>query len=402
MLFHIFISRLKIHIRNKEALMWSLAFSLVLGTLFFVAFSSIYKSSRNTTIPVALVEGEGMPALPVEDLGEAYDFLQNDKYLSESSSFSEMLGNLTYEDGTKILRVKTADMEEAKTLLEKEKVDGIIDTGDVTDIKLLVKKSGIHQSILTSIVSTFRQYVTMITETALHSPQELEGVLNDLEEELSFVEEKSLSGENKDPYVAYFYNLIAMMCMMASMAGVAVPIECQANLSDVGARVNVSPIHKGVYEFIGLLAALIVQIVITMIGLTYLIFGLGIQFGGNTLVIYLTAILGTVLGVSLGFFIGHIGNLSSKTKYTLLTTVTVGGGFLSGLMFAQMKVIIEKNVPFLNRINPSAVITDAFYSINMFGISGRYYRAILYMVLLTVVFLICGLIMSRRKSYASL
>lgn len=401
MFMHVFLNRLKINIRSRDALLWSLVFSLALGTLFYVAFSSIYGSSKNTTIPVALVEGDQLERIRGMDLDNFnYDFSDLDD--SEGISFSSVFEDLKYEDGTKMLHADKVEMDEAKKLLKKEKVDGIIDIRDIRDIKLIVAESGIHQSILTSVVSIFRQYTTVITEAVIHNPSNIDEALSGLNESISLVEADPLSGGNKDPYVAYFYSLIAMMCMLASMAGLEVPVSCQANLSDVGARVNVSPMNKGVYELAGLLSGIVVQVVITMIGLTYLIFGLRINFGGNTGYIYLTAVLGTILGVSLGFFIGHIGSISYKAKSNLLTIVIVGGGFLSGLMFIQIKMEIERSCPVINRINPSSVLTDAFYSLNMYGISGRYYRSILYVIVLTVVFITGGLVMSRRKSYASL
>ncbi len=400
MFFHIFINRIKMNLRSKEMLIWSVVFSLALGTLFYVAFSSIYDSDKNTSIPVALVEGDLFSTIAEFDLSNEPELAGVE--LPKNTSFEEILGDLKYEDGTKMLAVKSVSVEKAKKLLKSEKVDGIIDVRDIRDIKLMVSESGIHQSILTSVVSVFRQYSALIVETILHNPSDVKEALSGLNEEISLVSEKSLSGDNKDPYVAYFYSLIAMMCMMASMAGLEVPTSCQANLSDVGARVNVSPMNKGTYEFAGLAAAVLTQTAITMIGLTYFIYGLQINFGGNTGYIYLTAALGTGLGVALGFFIGHIGTMTYKTKNSILTVVIVGGGFLSGLMFGQMKVLIEKNMPIINRINPSSVLTDAFYSLNMFGVSGRYYRSVLYTIILTVVFIVAGLLMSRRKSYASL
>ena len=82
--------------------------------------------------------------------------------------------------------------------------------------------------------------------------------------------------------------------------------------------------------------------------------------------------------------------------------VILGGGFMSGLMMQDMKIIIEQKAPWFNRINPSAVITDAFYSLNIFGIGPRYYRSIMYMVILSSVMLITGCLLSRKSSYKSL
>ncbi len=384
MFLNVFINRLKIVLRSVDEILWSLAFALALGTLFYFAFKSIYKEAMNTTVSVAVVEGE-------EEYG--------------SGNISDMLKELAYEDGTKMLNIKKVDIKEAKELLEDKepKVSGIIDLREMSDIKLIVNENGIESSMLGGIVSILRQYSSMIIETIKTNPANINSVVESFDNDVKgLVKSEAIAGENKDPYVTYFYNLIAMMAVMASMAGVSIPESCQANQSEVGKRVDCSPVNRILYEISGLLAAAIIKVGITVIGLCYFIFVLKINFGGDLSYIFITAILATLLGLSLGFFIGHIGSLSQKTRESILTAIVVAGGFLSGLMVSNMKSLVEVKCPIINRINPSAVISDAFYTLNMYGVSDRFYRSIMYIVGLTVVFVVAGLIMSRRKSYASL
>ena len=387
MFFHIFISRLKINIRNRDAILWSLVFSLALGTLFYFAFNSIYKNAKSTTIKVAVVENDAAAG-----------------YMDLSSS----LRDLKYEDGSKILDIKKVDYDAAIELLnkdedDKDRVSGIIDLRDIEDVKLEVKETGTAQSVLASVVSVYRQYISIIVETIKKDPANISNVISEFENEAaSLVESKSLSGDNKDPYVTYFYSLITMMSVMACMAGVIVPESCQANQSDVGARVDVSSVGRATYELAGLLSAAIIQVSITIIGLFYYTKILIVNFGGDEKLVLFTAVLSTILGISLGFFVGHIGSLSKKARENILMIFVVAGGFLSGLMVANMKILVEMKAPIVNRINPSAVITDAFYALNMYGVSDRYYHAVAYIVGLSIIFITGGLIMSRRKSYASL
>ena len=384
MFLNVFVNRFKIVLRSVDAILWSLAFALALGTLFYFAFKSIYKNAMNVTVDVAVVEGE-----------ELY----------ESGSIGNMLKELTYEDGTKILNIKNVDMEKAKELLDAKEpeVSGIIDLREMSDIKLIVNESGLEASMLGGIVSVLRQYSSIIVETIKSNPANINTVVKSFDSEVKgLVKSEPITGDNKDPYVTYFYNLIAMMAVMASMSGVAIPESCQANQSEVGKRVDCSPVNRVLYELSGLLSAAIIKISITVIGLCYFIFVLKIDFGGDLPYIFMTAILATLLGLSLGFFIGHIGSFSKKTRENILTTVVVAGGFLSGLMVANIKSLIEVKCPIINRIKPSAVISDAFYTLNMYGVSDRFYHSIIYIVGLTVVFIVAGLIMSRRKSYASL
>ena len=384
MFLNVFVNRFKIVLRSVDAILWSLAFALALGTLFYFAFKSIYKNAMNVTVDVAVVEGK-----------EQYD----------SGNITDLLHEITYEDGTKMLNIKKVDMEEAKELLgsEEPSISGIIDLRDMSDIQLIVNENGLEASMLGGIVSILRQYSSIIVETIKSNPANVSSVVESFNKNVKgLVKSEPITGNNKDPYVTYFYNLIAMMAVMASMSGVSIPESCQANQSEVGKRVDCSPINRVLYEISGLLSTAIVKIAITIIGLCYFIFVLKIDFGGDLPYIFMTAILATLLGLSLGFFIGHIGSFSKKTRENILTAVVVAGGFLSGLMIANIKSLIEVKCPIINRINPSAVISDAFYSLNMYGVSARFYHSIIYIVGLTIVFIVAGLIMSRRKSYASL
>ncbi|MBQ8086707.1 MAG: ABC transporter permease [Lachnospiraceae bacterium] len=384
MFLNVFVNRFKIVLRSVDAILWSLAFALALGTLFYFAFKSIYKNAMNVTVDVAVVEGK-----------EQYD----------SGNITDLLHEITYEDGTKMLNIKKVDMEEAKELLgaEEPSISGIIDLRDMSDIQLIVNENGLEASMLGGIVSILRQYSSIIVETIKSNPANVSSVVESFNKNVKgLVKSEPITGNNKDPYVTYFYNLIAMMAVMASMSGVSIPESCQANQSEVGKRVDCSPVNRVLYEISGLLSTAIVKIAITIIGLCYFIFVLKIDFGGDLPYIFMTAILATLLGLSLGFFIGHIGSFSKKTRENILTAVVVAGGFLSGLMIANIKSLIEVKCPIINRINPSAVISDAFYSLNMYGVSARFYHSIIYIVGLTLVFIVAGLIMSRRKSYASL
>lgn len=397
MFLNIFINRLKINIRDKQAIGWSLLFSLALGTLFYCAFESIYKNAVNTVVRTAVVLN------------------------AESNTFGDMgeiLKTIQYDDGTKILDIVETDYENALLLLENEDeeraVKGIIDLRNIEDIRLVLSGSKnengeignageIEDSILSSIVGVFRQYSLMISETIKNNPEKLGEVLKSLERKTTeLIANKSISGGNKDPYVTYFYSLITMMAMMAMMSGAAVVESGQADQSPQGARTEVSAVNKAVYEIAGLLAVCVVQVSVTLIGLCYLVFGLKINFGADVTYVFLTAALATILGISLGFFVYQFSNISKKARENILMAIVVGGGFLSGLMIPNMRTIVEMKCPIINRINPSAVITDAFYALNMYGVGERYYKAMIYIVGLTVVFISSGLILSRRKRYASL
>ena len=287
---------------------------------------------------------------------------------------------------------------------------GIIYAHSLKDISLKVKKNGMYESMLTNLVSTYRNRADLTVAEYERNPAKfladmMKGEIGQADYEASgnYVKVNSLDGENKDPYIVYFYNLIAMVCLLGSIAELEILGTLQANERETGKRIHVAPINKTFCELAVFVSVLIVQLLITVLGLVYFVFGLKVNFGGNTGMIFLTAMLGTLLGCSLGFFVFHIGRLKLKTKNVLLMWITLGGGFLAGLMMEDMKIVVEENMPVVNKINPAAVITDAFYSFNMFGVGSRYYRSIIYIVTLTAAFMVIGIVLAGRgKNYADL
>ncbi len=463
----IVITLLKSSLRSKKYIFWTLAFPIALGALFSFAFSSIYKSEINKPIPVvieiddkavseyrvmqsfanldgdklsddlkkyeedkAMAEAMGqkfdekspvskekldnlesiesfddLGKLSPEDLPLDYISIDPDEIDGEELPFIELMNDLTYDDGTKMIdRVETESHDAAEKMLEEGEIAAIITVSGLNDITMEENGYGASQSILSSIISQYRLQVGLTIDTINEDSEKLdqsEEMVDEAIEGIDYIDVRGTSGENKDPFVQYFYNLIAMVAIMGSMASMNVIVDCQANQRETGKRLDMAPVSKTFYELAALTAATLIQTAINIIALTFYIYVLGVNFGGSLGVIYLTTIIAGILGLSLGYTVAHIGR-NADIKEGLLMTVILGGGFMSGLMYGDMKAIMEEHFPLFNRINPSAVITDAFYALNVFGVGERYYRALTYMVGLSVVFLIIGMLLSKKTSYKSL
>ena len=465
------IAELKRLVRSKKYMFWTFAFPIMLGTLFYFAFSTIYNSQKSETIPVvievtdnAINEYKNLQAFSnldtdqmssdleeyyedkavAEAMGESfdkeapisdetmdkiedvesyddmkkydladfpYDYLKVDRseidnISKEDLPFIRVLKKLTYDDGNKMIKeVEGITHEEAEEMLSDGDIAGIITVDSMQDIYLLVNGNGVKHSILSTIISKYKLEAGKAIDTINDDHENLERsseIMDESTESIEYIEAKSTAGDNKDPFVSYFYNIIAMIAIMGSTASLNVIVMSQANQSDVGIRVDMSPSIKIIHELAQLLAVVILQSIILIFTLTYLIFILGINFGGNITFIYLTTLLAGLVGDNLGFMIAHFGKIAIDKKEAFLMAIFLGGGFMSGLMYGDMKVIIEQKAPWFNRINPSAVITDAFYALNVFGVGPRYYRALMYILITSGVTLLIGCILSRRSSYKSL
>lgn len=382
MFWHSFKYNILTIVRDKQQVFWSLIFVVLLGTLFNATFNNAYEQSDLLAdIKVAVYIEDEMV----------------------SKNFTDIIENITVdEEGeSKLLDVrKCASKAEAEAVLEESDTCGMFYSEDGS-LKLMVKQNGIRESILSNIVSQYHQIVTVMTQVSEKNPQVMQQVMELLMGEGGENAEKVLTEGSMDVFVQYFYNLIAMSCLFASLGSMPFVVRNQANLSSLGARNTMGNANGFVHTFAGIMAMWVIQSVMTILSLVYLVI-VGVDFGSNIPGIVITIVSGVLVGVALGFFIGSIGRLTQAVKESLTVGVSMICCFLSGLMFMDIKMMIEINCPIINDINPAVMISDAFYSLNVYSTYTRFAENIVKMVALAVILIVGGVLMGRRKQYASI
>lgn len=364
-------------LRNKIVVFWMLGFPIILGTLFFAAFGSLADGEQDyKNIPVAVIEKEEAPA--------GFDTLINTLSAGTDALFS----------------VKTRDESTAKELMEKGELECIIYAGK--EISLEVQGSaGIKAGIVKSVLDSFKSRYDIISGVAEENPEKLPELMENIGVDAGFI--KSTSNKaNSDPYVQYFYNLLAMAGLMGSMMGMYCSINHQANLSPLGARVEVSPVSKIKDIFASLISTLLLHNVFTDLGALYLIYVLGINFGVPLWVVFLVNLLSTLIGDCMGCFIGSISTMKEGAKNGILLAASLGLCFLSGLMYGGMRQVIEQSVPIINRINPAALIVDCFYSLYVYGSYEKLWQNVIVLAVWCVLLLAGSFIATRKRKYKTL
>lgn len=102
---HLFVNKMKILLRNKAMLFWSLIFPFVLGTFFQVALGNAGDAYKMEIIPVAIVDNQ---------------YYQGDKILKE------VISSLSEENENQLFNTVYVTDAEAQELLDNEEVDGYI------------------------------------------------------------------------------------------------------------------------------------------------------------------------------------------------------------------------------------------------------------------------------------
>ena len=410
-------------IRDKSSVFWCFAFPLILGTLFSFAFGGLGTEESFSPIAVAVVIDESTEEeLPPEMLQMVGISEESITAFDQSESIRAMFDGMSEPGEDQFLIVTYADEEEALDLLEKKEVYGIInvDMPQISDYILAENEDDLNtaplqltisaemnsdplfQSILSCFVEQFNMQYDTISTIAMENPQKLPELMESINIETDYLVEESLGADSLDEASTYFFNLIAMTCMFAAMAGNAVAIHNQANLSSLGARRNVSPMHRLVAILGDLSASLVYEFMTLVVALLYFTFVLDIDFGNQFGFVLLTAFIGCVTGISFGFFIGSIGRFNENTKFGILMAVSMIGCFLSGLMIGNMRMLVDKVCPLINHINPSALIADALYSLAIYPSHERFFTNIASLLVISALFCLGGFAMVRRRKYASL
>ncbi len=378
MFLHNFKYELLSSLRTKDMIFWLMIFPIILGTLFKIAFADIYeKTTAFSSIPTAVVE------------------------VQENEIFHSVIETLEEEEDP-LLSVTYTDEEDALKLLQSGEVEGIIYLDGT--LSLTVAEEGMEETILKSFVEQYTVQNKIIIDTAASAqdPTQAKAVIAALSEEISTCTDIPLTDGNPDNMVQYFYNLIAMVALYGAITGLHVTINAQANLSALGARKTCSPTPKSVSLTAGLLGSYLIQTLCMVICVTFIAFILKVNLGSRLPLVYLAAILGGITGVSLGFFVGALNLFRVELKMGISIAVIMLLCFLSGLMVGNMKAIIAQKMPWFNKINPAAVISDSFYCLNIDSGYDRFIQKIITMLIISVTFTALGVLVTRRKKYASL
>lgn len=418
-----------LNLRERTMVFWTLAFPLLLGTFFYFGLGGIDAASQFEPVPVAVLR-------EAETDTNTEDAAQIGAEVSQADGAAVQAGAADQEAVQKkakaaqldrFLDAISGDLVEPQYDLTEEEADAALEDGTIGGIldargeepELILGKSGLESSILKASMDSYEKqsgimldiqnraqeqaaeagnYVTEASEAAEASADS-----SDSETRTSYVKSVSLGGREVSSSAPYYFALAAMACLYMCFLGETAARRTQANISEIGKRLSVSPVHRlKLVLSNGLSAYLIalVNITIIMLFLTKVVKGIDLYYRPGYAV--LICMMGCLIGVSFGVLIESIGTWSQNIRTAILIGSSIFCAFLAGLMISSMKDIIEKHIPWLNRINPAALIADSFYCICVYDDMSRLRLNLILMGIMSAVFLLAAWLMTRRTRYDSL
>ncbi len=257
---HIFTTRFKCIIRDRQMMFWTLLFPIVLATMFHFSLANIGKAENFQKSNIAVVN--------------------NAEYKSDTSfqtAIASVSGKNKAAGADDLFNVTYCDKTKAESLLKNDNIIGYIDFEGGP--KLFVKESGIDQTILKEFLSQYLQTSAAITTIAKTNPAAISRL--NISAGNNYLTEVSPNNAAPNTILNYFYVLIAMACLYGGMFGMKEVSAIQANQTAQGARVNLAPVHKMKVFVYSLCAATAAQWISLLILIAYLAFVLKIDFGGK-------------------------------------------------------------------------------------------------------------------------
>ncbi|MDI9476240.1 MAG: ABC transporter permease [Natronincolaceae bacterium] len=335
--------------RDMSFTFWGLMYPIILAGFFYIAFSGIINMEIKT-----INVGIGRE-------NQAYPILEN----------------------VEILNVMEIHENDAEKSLKSGKIDGYIKN----DLTLVVDGSGLNQTVIKGILDQIIQII------ALNEP------MQNLDFEVNYLSAKT---QEANPMLVIFYSLIAMVSTYGVFPGIETAVTSQANLTDIGARINTTPIKKSTLLISGVIDGLLINIFSNILLLLFLRFVLKMDLFTNIWYSGIFILLGNLFGVSLGIFVGSSNKKSPGVKVMFSIATTLFLSFLSGMMSPNIKVSIDKNVPILGKINPISIITNSLYKINLLGNTRNLSQGMILLAVYSLVLMAVSYLFLGRSQYDSI
>lgn len=372
---HLIKYHLIVKLRNFNMMFWPLIFPLVMATLFYFSFGRIEEADFET-VPAGVVLEENADEV----------FLT---FLEEIEGEQDQL-----------IQIEKMEKTKAMKKLKEKQISGIFFIGE--EPSLMVGRNGLSESILQSILSSYQTGKQTLEIIIRNHPEKLPEAVSQMENYENLVEQVSLGGKTTDGNIQFFYALVAMTCMYGAFIGFGAAITLQANLKSLAARRCVTPTHKLTLILSEMLTSFVLHFLNVSVLLIYLRYILRLDFQGQTAKMLLISFIGSMIGVSLGIFVGSFGKVGEGMKIGILLAISMLCSCLAGLMNGNIKDMVEQNAPIINRINPAALIADAFYCINVYDDPSRYSRNLVSLALMCVLLILLSFYLVRRERYDSI
>lgn len=379
MFFHNVKYNLKALFKNKGLIFWSFAFPIIMATLFNMAFGNWEESEKITSINIGIVTNE---------------------YFDNNIIAKNVFNSLSDGDN-KIFNITYASKDEVTNLLTDKKIEGIIEYTD-SNPNIIINSNSVSSTIIKSVVDEIETNNTIFSDlmkSGKYASNDMEEQVNRIIEKINSttINTKDISVKKLDIAVIEYYSLLAMTCLYGGFIAMSAISNSLASASSRGKRVAISPIKKSTAILSSLCASFIVQLIGALLLLIYINI-IGVNLHTNLISLFVITILGVLSGISIGLIVSVMINKSEDTKLGIIIAISMALSVLSGMTGVSLKYVIDSKIPFINKINPAAMITDGLYAV-YYENSARFLNNIISLIIFISLLIVISILYMRRKKY---
>ena len=296
-----------------EGMFWTVAYPIILSSLFFVIFSAINTRGISAAVNTGITETNPHRAI--------FNFIP-------------------------IVHVIPMEQEAADAALREGSIQVFIED----DLSIRIYKNGIAQTIVKNIVEQIKQTDALgipITPSAYRK---------------QYIDSKD---EQNNSMMILFYSLLAMVSIYSMFGSISIPERIQANISKLAVRMSAAPINRFRIYLAGVLFFVCFNLASNLLYIGYVMLVLKINLITDFAVTVPLLIYANLFGTAFGLCIGSIPKLTGNTKVMIGVFSSLFLSFLSGMMSVSVKTALDASFPLLSKINPIALFTDTLYNINI-------------------------------------
>lgn len=383
MFFHNVKYNIKTLFKNKGLIFWSFAFPIIMATLFNMAFGNWEESEKFDSIKIGII---------------------NNSYYENNIVAKNVFSSISEDSENQVFDITYTTMEEAQKLLNDKEIIGIIEYDD-NSTNIIVDSNSVSSTIIKSVVDEIDTYNVMFKDLMARGSNYFDNIDDIIDMAINkinniSIKTKDISVKKLDIAVIEYYSLLAMTCLYGGFIAMTAISNSLASASNRGKRVEISPMKKTTSILSSLCASFIVQLLGALLLILY-IWIIGINLHIDFLSLMIITILGVLSGISIGLLISVIINKGEDAKLGLIIAISMAFSVLAGLTGVSLKYVIDSKLPFINKINPAAMMTDGLYAV-YYEDSVRFTYNIISLIIFVVLIVIISILCLRRKKYDSI
>lgn len=422
----LFLHTVRMLVRQRDILIWVVAFPIILSSLFSVMFSHFDEYYRAEPVACAVVADDNYDA-------------------PRAAFFREMIEKVSKPGEGQLLAPSTVEsVEDARVAVLAGEVSCAVVLDDEALPRLLtspLETDTLDQSIVQAVMNRYRQIysemrevfaddVALVGEDAWGEGTLVSGTASgndaapgafDLDgiEALAQSPEVALAVQafasdaiptqqvdvlraTSSGTVRYYYALLGFAAVMSITVAITAVSAARANTAAVGARRQVSAMSPARQLTVAVAASFATSFAALLLSFAFMRVALGVEFGGREglAVVALAACALTATG--LGAVVGAIPRISLSGKIGISTGATCLAALFAGLYgepSMQLADQVAQSAPWVALMNPAVQAANAFYELTYYDTLQPYLSTLGVLCLMTLVFFAVAVLLMRRQSY---